>query len=265
MNDFLSIREFAQLMGVSVHQVRYFEEKGLLLPAHIEANGYRRYGVDEIYRLSHVLLLRNLNIPVAEVGKVFDEDDAEAHEQLLLDSVQQLQREIVRLQRIEYFTRHILEERANMQAQKNVQRELRRQPDRKLVRWVELGDRTEPTARMLLKAQNRPANLFETDLYYVQSDQGTILYFDAEDDRQACSVDRILERGLYLCENFDAVDNAEVGRRIEEAFLYIQETFGFEADIFILIEKSYLSLFGGTSMKVELQVRVGEWEEDDES
>ncbi|CAM4282078.1 MerR family transcriptional regulator [Saccharibacillus endophyticus] len=265
MNDFLSIREFAQLMGVSVHQVRYFEEKGLLLPAHIEANGYRRYGVDEIYRLSHVLLLRNLNIPVAQVGRVLDDYESEAHERLLRDSVQQLQSEIARLQRIEHFTRHILEERANMQKQTNIRRELRRKPDRKLARWTALGDRTEPTARMLFEAQERPTNLFEADLYYMQSDQGMILYFDAEEGQKEYSVDRILERGLYLCENFDAVDNAEVGQRIEEAFLYIQETFGFEAETFVLIEKSYLSLFGGTSMKVELQVRVGEWGEDDES
>lgn len=265
MNDFLSIREFAQLMGVSVHQVRYFEEKGLLLPAHIEANGYRRYGVDEIYRLSHVRLLRNLNIPVAEIGQVLDDDDAEAHEQLLRDSVQQLQSEIARLQRIEHFTRHILKERANMQTEANIRRELQRKPDRELVRWTELGDRTEPTARMLFEAQERPTNLFEADLYYIQSDEGTLLYFSAENDQKEYSVDRILERGLYLCESFDAVDNAEVGQRIEAAFLYIQETFGFEADTFILIEKSYLSLFGGTSMRVELQVRVGEWGEDDQS
>jgi len=265
MNDFLSIREFARLMGVSVHQVRYFEEKGLLLPAHIEANGYRRYGVDEIYRLSHVLLLRNLNIPVAQVGQVLDDCEAEAHERLLCDSVQQLQSEIARLQRIEHFTRHILEERANMHTEANVRRELHRKPDRKLARWAELGDRTEPTARMLFEAQERPTNLFEADLYYMQSDQGMILYFDAEEGQKEYSVDRILERGLYLCESFDAVDNAEVAQTIEEAFLYIQETFGFEAETFVLIEKSYLSLFGGTSMKVELQVRVGEWGEDDES
>lgn len=265
MNDFLSIREFAQLMGVSVHQVRYFEEKGLLLPAHIEANGYRRYGVDEVYRLSHVLLLRNLNIPVAEVGQVLDDYGAEAHEQLLRDSVQQLQSEIARLQRIEHFTQHILEERASMLEQATIQRELRRKPDRHLVRWTELGDRTEPTARMLLEAAERPTNLFETDLYYVQSAQGTNLYFLAENNHKEYSTNQILERGLYLCESFDAVDNAEVARRMEEAFLYIEETYGCEVDTFILIEKSYLSLFGGTSIRVELQVRVGEWGADDES
>lgn len=260
MNDFLSIREFAQLMGVSVHQVRYFEEKGLLLPAHIESNGYRRYGLDEMYRLSHVLLLRNLNIPVAEAGKVLDDYEPEAHERLLRDSVQRLQSEIARLQRIEHFTRHILEERANMHKEANVRRELHRKPDRKLARWAELGDRTGPTARMLFEAQDRPANLFETDLYVVQSDQGTSLYFLAESDQKEYSVDRILERGLYLCESFDAVDNAEVARKIEKAVRYIQDTFGFEADTFILIEKSYLSLFGGTSVRVELQIRVGEFE-----
>ncbi|WP_339286998.1 MerR family transcriptional regulator [Paenibacillus sp. FSL R5-0486] len=64
MSDEITISELAKLMKVSVHQIRYFEEKGVLAPAYIAENQYRMYGVDEIYRLSHILLLRKMGLSV---------------------------------------------------------------------------------------------------------------------------------------------------------------------------------------------------------
>lgn len=58
MKQEITISEFAKLMGVSVHQIRYFEEKGILYPSYMDENQYRMYGIEEIYRLSHILLLR---------------------------------------------------------------------------------------------------------------------------------------------------------------------------------------------------------------
>lgn len=265
MNDFLSIREFAELMGVSVHQVRYFEQKGLLLPAHTESNGYRRYGLEEMYRLAHILLLRNLSIPTAEVGPVLDDGDAEGHERLLRSSLERIQGEIASLQRLEHLMRQLLHERESAPPRSAMHRELRRLPDRKLVRWAELGDRTEPTTRMLFEADDRPSGLFGTDLYYVGGAEGTTLCFIPEQESKRSSADRILERGLYLCESFEAGDHAQVVRRVEAASLHVRETFGLETESFVLIEKSYRSLFGGTSVTVELQIRVGEWAEDEQA
>lgn len=51
----MTISELAKLMQVSVHQIRYFEEKGVLLPAYIGDNQYRMYGIDEVYRQSVTL------------------------------------------------------------------------------------------------------------------------------------------------------------------------------------------------------------------
>ncbi len=265
MNDFLSIREFAQLMGVSVHQVRYFEEKGLLLPAHVEDNGYRRYGIDEMYRLSHILLLRRLGIPLPEVSQVIDEYDSKAHEELLLRSLSQIREEIGRLQRLEVFTRQILETRKDELPQMSPGYRLLHRPERSLICWAVLGERSEPTARMLFRAPERPTDLYEAELHYIHDAAGTTLYFSAEQqgaaDRQ---VDRVLAGGRYLTERFEASGEEEVDRRIQTMAQYVSERFGLEAQSFLLTEKSYLSLFGGEGMSVELETYIGDAREKEE-
>ncbi|WP_241781647.1 MerR family transcriptional regulator [Paenibacillus sp. DMB5] len=48
MQKEITISELARLMQVSVHQIRYFEEKELLLPAYTDSNQYRKYSIDQI-------------------------------------------------------------------------------------------------------------------------------------------------------------------------------------------------------------------------
>ncbi len=259
MNDFLSIREFARLMGVSVHQVRYFEEKELLFPAYVEENGYRRYGMDELYRLSHILLLRRLGIPVAVAGRAIDEYDGQAHEKLLKQSLSQIREEIDRLRRLERFTEQVLHEREKQLEAEHSGYESVEREDRPLIRCAELGDRGEPTARMLLRAERRPAALFEADLHYVFDGTGTVLYFGPDkDEPQTAQADLVLESGIYLYQRFEAFDDGEVARRIEAMKRHARERFGVQAERFVLTEKSYLSLFGGESVTLELEVRVGD-------
>ncbi|MNO93029.1 hypothetical protein D3C76_846170 [compost metagenome] len=42
-------------MNVSVHQIRYFEEKGVLIPAFIDNSQYRMYSIDQVYQLARNL------------------------------------------------------------------------------------------------------------------------------------------------------------------------------------------------------------------
>ncbi|WP_458127067.1 MerR family DNA-binding transcriptional regulator [Paenibacillus sp. Z3-2] len=61
-------------MGVSVHQIRYFEEKGILLPSYIDENQYRMYSLDEMYQqLAHILLLRKVGLSVQAIRNWKDE------------------------------------------------------------------------------------------------------------------------------------------------------------------------------------------------
>ena len=55
----------------------HYDEIGLLKPASIGRNRYRYYGQDELLRLQQILIHRELDIPLAEIGALLDRPDAD--------------------------------------------------------------------------------------------------------------------------------------------------------------------------------------------
>lgn len=258
MNDFLSIREFAGMMGVSVHQVRYFEEKGLLLPAHMDPNGYRRYGWNEMYRLSHILLLRQLGISVADIENVIRQANSEKIKQLLTDSLKSVEDEIIRLQRLQQFTLNVLSEQENISLE-SVKGEKVILSARRLRKWLDLkSDPAEITARSLFQADTRPSALFETDLFYIWDKAGCSLYFELKSNEESDPQDLLLEPGSYWRESFTAANDTEAEHYVEAACHRLEERFELLSYQIIVAEKSYSSLFDEDSVRFELLVRIDE-------
>lgn len=108
MNDYLTIGELAQLMGTSTHQLRYFEEKGVLLPERISAGGYRQYGMEEVYTLGHILYLREFDIPVSGIKDCFEHYSEEDYKQLFMKKTEEMDREIERLTALKNYTTAML-------------------------------------------------------------------------------------------------------------------------------------------------------------
>ncbi|EOH94034.1 hypothetical protein UAW_02455 [Enterococcus haemoperoxidus ATCC BAA-382] len=67
--------QLAELMAISKHQIRYNEEKGLFSPAFIDDNGYHKYGMDQVYQLANILLLRNLGVSTAQIDQFMNNKD----------------------------------------------------------------------------------------------------------------------------------------------------------------------------------------------
>lgn len=72
----LTVRRLAQLSGVSVRALHYYDHCGLLRPAHVGANGYRYYGEAQFLRLQQILLHRELGFSLREIALVLDAADA---------------------------------------------------------------------------------------------------------------------------------------------------------------------------------------------
>lgn len=72
----LSIGELAEQAGVTVKTVRFYSDRGLLPEAARSAGGHRRYGAEALDRLRLIRSLRALDLPVPEVGRVLDREDA---------------------------------------------------------------------------------------------------------------------------------------------------------------------------------------------
>ncbi|MEU2512076.1 MerR family transcriptional regulator [Streptomyces syringium] len=71
-----SIGELAEYAGVTVKTVRFYSDRGLLPEAGRSAGGHRRYGPEALDRLRLIRSLRTLDLPVPEVGRILDEEDA---------------------------------------------------------------------------------------------------------------------------------------------------------------------------------------------
>jgi DNA-binding transcriptional MerR regulator len=72
----LSIGELAEHAGVTVKTVRFYSDRGLLPEAARSSGGHRRYGPEALDRLRVIRSLRALDLPVPEVGRILDREDA---------------------------------------------------------------------------------------------------------------------------------------------------------------------------------------------
>lgn len=70
-----TVNQLARLAGVSVRTLHHYDEIGLLTPAFTGKNRYRYYGEDEVLRLQQILIHRELDIPLAEIGAILDAPD----------------------------------------------------------------------------------------------------------------------------------------------------------------------------------------------
>jgi DNA-binding transcriptional MerR regulator len=60
-----TIKEIADLAGVTTRTLRYYDEIGLLSPADTGENGYRYYDQGSLLRLQQILFFRELDVPPA--------------------------------------------------------------------------------------------------------------------------------------------------------------------------------------------------------
>src|SRR5690606_19632214 len=70
-----TVNQLARLAGVSVRTLHHYDEIGRLRPAFTGENRYRYYGEDELLRLQQILIHRELDIPLAEIGAILDAPD----------------------------------------------------------------------------------------------------------------------------------------------------------------------------------------------
>ncbi len=65
-----TVKQLATLAHLSVRTLHFYDETGLLKPAHIAKNGYRYYGEKELLRLQQILFFRELEFSLEEIRKM---------------------------------------------------------------------------------------------------------------------------------------------------------------------------------------------------
>ena len=64
-----TIKQIADLAGVSTRTLRYYDEIGLLCPAETGENGYRLYNHTSLLQLQQILFFRELDMPLKEIRR----------------------------------------------------------------------------------------------------------------------------------------------------------------------------------------------------
>jgi DNA-binding transcriptional MerR regulator/effector-binding domain-containing protein len=80
MKTSYSIGEFSQITGLSAKTLRFYHEKGILVPASVdEATGYRFYDASKIEKARVIMRLRQMEFSIEDIATVFAEcsDDAD--------------------------------------------------------------------------------------------------------------------------------------------------------------------------------------------
>lgn len=79
MSTLRPIGEVAQLLGVSVRTLHYWEERGLITPAQRTWSDYRLYSDDDIARLQQVMVYRATGMSLDGIARVLDSGDRSQH------------------------------------------------------------------------------------------------------------------------------------------------------------------------------------------
>ena len=70
----LTIGEFAWLSQVTVDALRHYDKLNLLKLAHLDRfTGYRYYSLTQLPRLNLILALKELGLPLSEIGRLLDQ------------------------------------------------------------------------------------------------------------------------------------------------------------------------------------------------
>src|SRR5512144_1233368 len=68
----LSSGDLARAIGCTPRAIRFYEEQGLLRPAHVRDGGHRRYTASDLERLRLISDLRELGLSICEIRTALD-------------------------------------------------------------------------------------------------------------------------------------------------------------------------------------------------
>ncbi|MBE0341405.1 MerR family transcriptional regulator [Paenibacillus sp. 28ISP30-2] len=91
-----TVKEVSGLSGISVRTLHYYDEIGLLKPHHVGDNGYRYYEQEQLLRLQQIMLYRELELPLSDIGDLLEQTKEKTAE-VLLEHRSKVQNKVFRL------------------------------------------------------------------------------------------------------------------------------------------------------------------------
>lgn len=77
MENNYTISEIAKMSNITTNKIRFYEEKGLLLPIREKGNEYRKFNDQDIIRLQSILLYRAIGLTIRDIKNILDNNEKE--------------------------------------------------------------------------------------------------------------------------------------------------------------------------------------------
>lgn len=87
----MSVKELADLVGISVRTLHHYDEINLLNPSKISEAGYRLYSEANLDRLQQILFFKELDFPLKKIKQILDDpsfnkqEALQLHKKMLMD------------------------------------------------------------------------------------------------------------------------------------------------------------------------------------
>lgn len=92
-----TVKEMSELAGISIRTLRYYDEIGLLIPSDRSPSGYRLYDNKDIEKLSAILFLKELGMPLDNIKSIVNSENCD-YSLALRDYREEVVRKINKLQ-----------------------------------------------------------------------------------------------------------------------------------------------------------------------
>lgn len=90
----MQIGRFSSTTRLSVKALRLYDAIGLLVPEHVDdSNGYRYYGPAQVARAEAIRVLRSVDMPLEEIGRVLD-SRPEIRDEIMSNHLQRLESQL---------------------------------------------------------------------------------------------------------------------------------------------------------------------------
>lgn len=255
MRNLLTIGELAKLMNVSTHQIRYFEEKGILNPHVIDDNGYRLYSITEVYTLSHILLLRKFDIPVADIKMCFDNYKSDDYVALLNSKKADLDYQIQELTKLRDFTSEVVKKMNNVDGSLNTYT-IKTVEKRCLQHVFTMDYKESLSIKEFYNQLVHNFNLYEIDIIGLYDMHTAQMYIEV--DCNSSNISCNLSSGKYLCYTFLTDNDDDFRNAIDDFLEYAKKNKITLSGKVLVAENSILSTCFNNTIHYEIQCLIDE-------
>lgn len=99
MDKTYTIKEISELFNIPKSTLRYWESEGIIRSIRNDENNYRNYSSENLIEICDIMFYRNLNLPIKEIHKVWNNSVSE-NEELFMKSKSDIENQINELQQI---------------------------------------------------------------------------------------------------------------------------------------------------------------------